>query len=80
MDIVVVDKLEKMAVVIDATIVSDSNIKKKEHEKLEKYQELKKEVDCRLLLQTSVKEWVALRSSVNSSVVQRGPVVKFPRY
>ena len=45
MDIVVVDKLEKMAVVIDATIVSDSNIKKKEHEKLEKYQGLTAEVE-----------------------------------
>lgn len=32
-----------MAVVIDVATPSDSNISKKEHEKLEKYQELREE-------------------------------------
>ena len=36
-DIVVVDKSEKTAVVLDVAIPSDNNIRKKEHEKLEKY-------------------------------------------
>ncbi|TWW69263.1 hypothetical protein D4764_18G0000690 [Takifugu flavidus] len=40
-DIVVVDKHQKTVVVIDVAILSDSNIRKKEHEKLEKYQGLK---------------------------------------
>lgn len=34
-NIVVVDKQQKTAVVVDVAIPSDSNIKKKEHEKLE---------------------------------------------
>ncbi|XP_015256200.1 PREDICTED: programmed cell death 1 ligand 1-like [Cyprinodon variegatus] len=42
-DIVLIDKQQKKAVVIDVAIPSDSNIKKKEHEKLEKYQGLKEE-------------------------------------
>lgn len=37
LDIVVVEMQKKRAVVIDVTILSDSNIRKKEHEKLEKY-------------------------------------------
>ena len=37
-DIVVVDKHQRTAVVVDVTITSNSNIRKKEHEKLEKYQ------------------------------------------
>ena len=41
LDIVVVDKKEKKEVVIDFTIPSDSNIRKKERRKLEKYQGLK---------------------------------------
>ena len=41
----VVDKLQKKAAVIDVTIPSDSNIKKKGHKKLKKYQALKKEVE-----------------------------------
>ncbi|TWW57464.1 hypothetical protein D4764_07G0001830 [Takifugu flavidus] len=44
-DIVVVDKHRKTVVVIDVAISSDSNIRKKEHEKLEKYQELKEEIE-----------------------------------
>ncbi|MGZ7254081.1 hypothetical protein ACXWO5_10720, partial [Streptococcus pyogenes] len=39
-DIVVVDKQKKTAVVIDVAVPNDSNIRKKEHEKLEKYQGL----------------------------------------
>ena len=37
-DIVLIDKQQKKAVVIDIAILSKSNIKKKDHEKLEKYQ------------------------------------------
>ncbi|TWW73485.1 hypothetical protein D4764_15G0008790 [Takifugu flavidus] len=44
-DIVVVDKHRKTVVVIDVAIPSDSNIRKKEHEKLEKYQGLKEEME-----------------------------------
>lgn len=36
-DIVVADKEQKTIVVIDATISVDSNIRKKEHKKIEKY-------------------------------------------
>ena len=43
-DIVVVDK-QKEAVVIDVAVPSDSNIKKNEYEKLEKYQGLKEDVE-----------------------------------
>ena len=39
LDIVVVNKRVKKVVVLDVTIQSDNNIRKKEHEKLEKYQE-----------------------------------------
>ncbi len=42
-DMVVVDIQQKKAVVKDVAILSDSNIRKKEHEKLEKYQGLKVE-------------------------------------
>ena len=42
--IVVVDKQKKEAVVIDVAVPSDNNIKQKEYEKLEKYQELKEEL------------------------------------
>lgn len=41
-DTVVVDKLQRRAVVIDMAFPDDCNIKKKEHEKLEKHQTLKK--------------------------------------
>ncbi|TWW69251.1 hypothetical protein D4764_18G0000570 [Takifugu flavidus] len=44
-DIVVVDKHEETVVVIDVAIPNDSNIRKKEHEKLEKYQGLKEEME-----------------------------------
>ena len=39
------DKQKKEAVVIDVAVPSDSNIKKKEYEKLEKYQGLKEELE-----------------------------------
>ena len=42
-DIVVIDKQKKEAVVTGIAVPSDSNIKKKEYEKLEKYQGLKEE-------------------------------------
>lgn len=41
-DIVVVDKKQKIVVVLDVAVPSDSNIK--EYEKLEKYQGLKEEL------------------------------------
>ena len=41
-DVVVVDKRQRTAVVEDVAIPRDGNIRKKEHEKLEKYQELEK--------------------------------------
>ncbi|KAI3362535.1 hypothetical protein L3Q82_012837, partial [Scortum barcoo] len=41
-DIMVVDKKQKRAIVIDVAIPSDSHIKEKEHEKLEKYQQLER--------------------------------------
>ncbi|TWW73505.1 Kin of IRRE-like protein 1 [Takifugu flavidus] len=44
-DVVVVDKHQKTVVVIDVAIPSDSNIRKKEHEKLEKYQGLKENIE-----------------------------------
>ena len=44
-DIVVVDKQKKGAIVINIAVLSDSNIKKKEYEKLEKYQRLKEELE-----------------------------------
>ena len=44
-EIVVVDKQEKKAVMVDVAITSDSNIRKKEHEKLKKYQGLKEELE-----------------------------------
>lgn len=43
-DIVVVDKQQKKAVVIDVAILSDTDIRKKAEEKLEKYQSLKEEI------------------------------------
>ncbi|TWW80141.1 hypothetical protein D4764_10G0011710 [Takifugu flavidus] len=44
-DVVVIDKHQKTVVLIDVAIPSDSNIRKKEHEKLEKYQGLKEEIE-----------------------------------
>ncbi|KAF7661452.1 hypothetical protein LDENG_00261530 [Lucifuga dentata] len=41
----VVNKEQKRAVVIDVAILSDGNIREKEHEKREKYQGLKEELD-----------------------------------
>uniref|UniRef100_A0A3B3HW39 Reverse transcriptase domain-containing protein n=1 Tax=Oryzias latipes TaxID=8090 RepID=A0A3B3HW39_ORYLA len=44
-DIVVVDKEQRKAVVVDVAVPSDGNIRKKEHEKLEKYQGLREELE-----------------------------------
>ena len=44
-DIVLVDRQEKKAVVVDTIVPSDSNIKKKEHKKYGKYQGLKEELE-----------------------------------
>ncbi|XP_068190807.1 uncharacterized protein [Antennarius striatus] len=44
-DIVVMDKEQKRAVVIDVAIPADANIRKKEHEKIEKYQGLKEQLE-----------------------------------
>ncbi|KAF7655094.1 hypothetical protein LDENG_00060930, partial [Lucifuga dentata] len=44
-DMVVVDKEQKRAVVIDVAVPADSNIRKKEHQKIQKYQGLKEELE-----------------------------------
>ncbi|CAK6975403.1 hypothetical protein D4764_15G0008790, partial [Scomber scombrus] len=44
-DIVLIDKKQKKAMVIDVAILSNSNIRKKDHEKLVKYQGLKEELE-----------------------------------
>ena len=44
-DIVVVDREQKRVVVIDVAIPADANIRKKEHEKIEKYQGLKEQLE-----------------------------------
>ncbi|TWW59227.1 hypothetical protein D4764_06G0007570 [Takifugu flavidus] len=43
--LIIVGQDQKTVVVIDVAIPSDSNIRKKEHEKLEKYQGLKEEIE-----------------------------------
>lgn len=43
-NVVILDKQQRKAIVIDRAIPSDGNIKKKERDKLEKYQGLKKEL------------------------------------
>ncbi|TWW65014.1 hypothetical protein D4764_22G0006610 [Takifugu flavidus] len=53
-DIVVVDKHQKTVVVIDVAIPGDSNIRKKVHEKLEKYQGLKEEIERMWGMKTTV--------------------------
>ncbi|KAJ0057310.1 hypothetical protein NL108_002264 [Boleophthalmus pectinirostris] len=53
-DIVVVDKKQSRAVVVDIAIPSDGNIRKKEHEKLEKYQGLKEELERAWKVKASV--------------------------
>ena len=40
-----VNRHQKTAVLIDVAILSNSNIRKKEHKKLEKYQELKEKLE-----------------------------------
>ncbi|XP_077138906.1 uncharacterized protein LOC143804564 [Ranitomeya variabilis] len=44
-DIMIVDKDQKTAMIIDVSVPSDSNIRKKEYEKQEKYQGLKGELN-----------------------------------
>ena len=44
-DIVIVDKEKKTATVIDVAVPSDCNIRKKEHEKIDKYQGLREEME-----------------------------------
>ncbi|KAF7645372.1 hypothetical protein LDENG_00205860, partial [Lucifuga dentata] len=43
--VVVVDKEQKRAIVTDVAVPADSNIRKKEHEKIQKYQGLKEELE-----------------------------------
>lgn len=45
LDTVVVNKEQKAAVVIDVSVPSDNNLRKKEYEKLGKYQSLKEELE-----------------------------------
>ena len=44
-DIVLVNIQDKKGLVVNVTIPGDRNIRKKEHEKLEKYQGLKEELE-----------------------------------
>lgn len=44
-DVLVVDKQEKRPVVVDVAIPNDSNLRKKEQGKLEKYQGLKEQLE-----------------------------------
>ena len=44
-DIVAVDKQEEKAIVVDVSIPSQSDIRKKEREELKKYQGLKEELE-----------------------------------
>ena len=53
-DIVVVDKERKRAVVIDVAIPADANIRKKEHEKVEKYQGLREQLERMWKVKASV--------------------------
>ena len=71
LDIMVADKLQKKAVVVDVAISSDSNIKKKEHEKFEEYQGLKEEVEKMWELKATVIPMVigALKA-VNPNLVE----------
>ena len=43
-DIVVIDKSEKTCIIIDIAVPGDKRIEEKEREKIEKYQELKREI------------------------------------
>jgi len=42
--VIIVDKVEKTAMIIDVAIPGDKRIHEKEVEKIEKYQELKREI------------------------------------
>ena len=64
-DIAVVDRQGKKTVIIDVVTPSDSNIRKKEHENLEKYKCLKEELE---------RMW-----GVKASVVTGGPRAVTPK-
>ncbi|KAK7877660.1 hypothetical protein WMY93_031672 [Mugilogobius chulae] len=65
-DIVVVDKEQRRAVVVDVSIPSDGNIRRKEHEKLEKYQGLREELE---------KAWKVKATVVPVVIVQKSAVL-----
>ena len=50
MAIVVVDKRQRTAAGVDVTILSDRNIRKKEHQKLDKIPRLKEELEKRCVV------------------------------
>ncbi|KAF7642863.1 hypothetical protein LDENG_00249420 [Lucifuga dentata] len=54
---VVFDKKQKRAVVIDVAVPADSNIRKKEHQKIEKYQGLKEELEWTWKVKSKVVQW-----------------------
>ena len=54
LDIVVADKRDKKAVLVDVPIPSDSNIRKEEHKKFEKYKGLKEELERKWAVKGSV--------------------------
>ena len=43
-DIVIIDKVEKSAIIVDVVILGDKRISDKETEKIEKYQDIKREI------------------------------------
>uniref|UniRef100_A0A3P9HPM2 Gypsy retrotransposon integrase-like protein 1 n=1 Tax=Oryzias latipes TaxID=8090 RepID=A0A3P9HPM2_ORYLA len=62
-DIVAVDKEQRKDVVVDVAVPSEGNIRKKEHENLEKYQGLREELE---------KAWKGLRFAVSQQRVLLG--------
>jgi len=79
-DIVVVNKLQKKAVVIDIAIPIDSNINKKENKKLEKYQGLKEEVEKMWELKAAVVPVVIIAlKAVITKLAQADPVKLYQR-
>jgi len=53
-DIVVIDKLQEKAVVLDVAIPGNNKIKKKEHKKLKNYQGLKENMEKMLKVKATV--------------------------
>ncbi|KAK7886230.1 hypothetical protein WMY93_025851 [Mugilogobius chulae] len=75
-DIVVVDKEQRRAVVVDVVIPSDGNIRRKEHEKLEKYQGLREELEKAWKVKaTVVPVVIAASTSVTTALPQSQSVV-----